>query len=552
MKRLFTLLFSTVVFAAHSQPTPVFTLFDIFSGIGSSGAGSTTGLDTVAGKLLFDAYTPAFGRELWISDGTPAGTKLLADINPGGASSSPFRAAGIHFNGKFYFDADDGTHGDELWVTDGTSTGTYMLKDIFPGSSNGTGNPNPNPFYFCRFGTKLFFAADDGVHGREPWVTDGTAAGTYMIKDVNPGIDGGVSFEPILYNGKVYFAGYDAANGQELWVTDGTSAGTHLVKDIQPGVASSAPVYFTVYNGKLYFVAETTVSGSELWVTDGTAAGTTIFKELNPGAGDGVKATQKVEYKGKLVFSASDTAFTSDLWMTDGTLAGTTKIKDMNMGLFSGSVGSFANLNNKLYFPVINYSSNNRVELWETDGTDAGTKLVFANDTIKTQLPWVYKNNLYFFSAPSSSGYASDIYISDGTAAGTKVIAPANKKNNTQIWMRALEYNNALYLTANYTAASGEELWSLKDTTGSAGISAISSRGFTLSPNPNNGTFMLQLDDANFSTAVLQVYDAVGRKVYEQQVKSRKETIRLQQPAGIYTAKLQMDNAVLTKQLVIE
>ena len=551
MKRLFTLLFSTAVFAAYSQPTPVFTLFDIFTGTGNSFPG-VAGFDTVAGKLLFDAYIPAFGRELWISDGTQAGTKLLVDINPGGGNSNPFYAGGINFNGKYYFDADDGTHGDELWVTDGTSAGTYMIKDIFPGPSNGTGNPNPSPFFFCRFGTKLFFAADDGVHGREPWVTDGTAAGTYMIKDVNPGIDGGVSFEPILYNGKVYFAGRDATNGLELWVSDGTSAGTHLVEDIELGVYSSAPGYFTVYNGKLYFVANTTANGSELWVTDGTEAGTTMFKDFIPGPDNGIGGGQKVLYKGKLVFSAGDTAYQSDLWMTDGTLAGTTKIKDMNMGLFSGPVGDFANLNNKLYFPVVNYSSNNRIELWETDGTDAGTKLVFANDTIQVRSPWGYKNNVYFYSGQFATGYASDIYICDGTAAGTKAIAPANKKNNAEIWMREFEYNNAMYFTAYYTTASGEELWSLKDTTGSAGISGIGTGSFGIYPNPNIGTFTLQLDDANFTTGTLQVYDAVGRKVHEQAVNSRKQTICMQQPAGIYTVKLQMGDAVLAKQIVIE
>ena len=30
----------------------------------------------------------------------------------------------------------------------------------------------------------LYFAADDGIHGWEPWRSDGTVAGTYMVKDV--------------------------------------------------------------------------------------------------------------------------------------------------------------------------------------------------------------------------------------------------------------------------------------------------------------------------------------------------------------------------------
>jgi ELWxxDGT repeat protein len=87
----------------------------------------------LAGKVIFRGSTPATGSEIYITDGTPGGTGLIKDINPGAASSDPQDFSLL--NGFLYFTADDGSHGRELWRTNGTSAGTTLVKDIQPGAT---------------------------------------------------------------------------------------------------------------------------------------------------------------------------------------------------------------------------------------------------------------------------------------------------------------------------------------------------------------------------------------------------------------------------------
>ena len=109
-------------------------------------------------------------------------------------------------------------------------------------------------------------AADDGTHGKELWKSNGIAAGTVLVRDINPG--SGPSLSPPDYMvavGKLlFFQAENSLSNEELWQSDGTAAGTLMVADINPW-GSSFPFGMTDVNGTLFFAANNDVTGKELW-----------------------------------------------------------------------------------------------------------------------------------------------------------------------------------------------------------------------------------------------------------------------------------------------
>jgi|GEM_PF-1686526 len=223
-----------------------------------------------------------YGDELWRSDGTPAGTYRVTDINPGGGSSWPCMLT--HMDGYIYFAAYDPEHGMELWRTDGIPGNEELVADINP-------NGHSQPYWITAVqtaqGSRLFFSADNGTDGRELWVSDGNpqGSGTFMVHDINPGsassdpdytkytFDGNrcgdekYALKIASFNGRVYFAADDGQNGVELWQSDGTLNGTQRVVNMNPG-GSSYPHYLTELNGKLLFFAGTPQYGYEWYSYD--------------------------------------------------------------------------------------------------------------------------------------------------------------------------------------------------------------------------------------------------------------------------------------------
>jgi ELWxxDGT repeat protein len=305
---------------------------------------------------------PSMVYDLWKSNGTTAGTVKVKSFLDWW--SFPF--GGWNLNGNFVF-----IHGSqipargkplpgkELWISNGTSTGTVILKDFNPGSGGGIANglspygiySGDYPYQLMADG-KLYFAGNDGVKGEELCRSDGTAAGTIRLTDINPSGDAAPA-DLVRMGDYLYFAAKDGTSGTELWKYSLTSGTASRVKDINAGAASSDPCFLTVatttqFGQVLFFAAKTPGEGVELWRSDGTEAGTVLVRDINPGVADSrpnsyidpsisgypytTNFTDKVEFTvldGKIYFSAWTPALGHELYVSDGTNAGTTLVKDI-------------------------------------------------------------------------------------------------------------------------------------------------------------------------------------------------------------------------------
>jgi trimeric autotransporter adhesin len=308
----------------------------------------------INGTLFFTADNGTTGRELWKTDGTTAGTQLVKDIFAGSNSGFVEFCCGTfglrkiwEHNGSFFFVANTSTSDDlELWKSDGSTAGTVRVSDINPGTAGSM------PEDFMEFNNTLYFTADNGTAGREIWKTDGTTGGTQIVKDIFPGSNsafmkfccGAFYFRNVWeHNGSFFFiANTSGSDDIELWKSDGSAAGTVRVADINPGTTGSDPAGFVPFNNLLLFSAFTAAQGREVWKTDGTTAGTQLVKDIYSGTGNGIPYSfyNFISYNGAVYFTAfSQSSSDNEIWKTDGTTSGTQEVMD----IYTGTNGSYAN-----------------------------------------------------------------------------------------------------------------------------------------------------------------------------------------------------------------
>ncbi len=435
---------------------------------------------------FFTAQTATSGRELWKTDGTAAGTTLVVDIRPGTESSLPSQLT--EFNGKLFFVADDGSNGEELWMSDGTASGTMLVRDIHAGTGYqypyGYGPLQSFPRSLEAFNGELYFSAEDQADGAELWKTNGTTSGTVEVADIVPGTftdyygtypNASSPQDLTAVGNTLFFTADDGVNGRELWKTDGTSAGTSLVRDIAPGSYTnykygygyaqspnqSTPSQLTEFNGVLYFVAKDSAENTELWRSDGTNAGTTVVAEIGSGSVGGVSVDDELAiFNGRLYFAANDGLSGKELFSTDGTASGTRQETDLSFGSLSSLESfEFAVTGEAIYFVANNGSSGNELYRLTASGSIAALiKDINSGASSSNPASLTAVGSRVFFSATSATG-GNELWETDGTSVGTLQVANLAAGTASSSPENLFNLNGQLLFSAD--AGNGLELFSV-------------------------------------------------------------------------------------------
>jgi ELWxxDGT repeat protein len=369
---------------------------------------SLNDLTEYQGRLYFTAYESEAGNELRVHDPATGVTSLVSDIAPGNDGSSVDE---LHVSSGLLFFSAAGPSTQlppdyEVWRTDGTAEGTFMVKDVVPGPETS------HPGRFTSFGGRMFFVAHNASDGVQLWKTDGTEPGTELVIQLSDS-DSRHNVEALRAVGKRLFFTTQDASGDALWVSDGTTDGTRKLIDMPAGAALGRAI--SNVGERAYLVGSDGVHGRELWTSDGTAAGTVMVKDIRTGT-NGSSPRVVFVNQGLAYYSAQDGYLGGRLWRSDGTTAGTIPLANVSASPALGRLGQ------SVLF--VGGDAVHGRELWKTDGTPEGTVLV------KDITPGPGRTDILIGAVLDDALYfavlvedAWQLWKSDGTEAGTRAVA---------------------------------------------------------------------------------------------------------------------------------
>ena len=407
---------------------------------------------TVAGGKLFFEVSTANGPQLYVSSGVP-GDAHAVSILSGSGPASMFTV----LNGKLYFyDATvtgAGLGSGGLYVTDGTDVGTHQVAAI---------QVLVQPLIA---GGELIFAGANASASGIFASIGGAGAGAVKIADATWNGGG------IVAGGKAYFRAWDQVNGDELWVSDGTAAGTHVTKDIALGLDTSSASIPVAFGSGVVFTADDGLHGREVWSSDGSAAGTYMVADINAtgntaaalnlNPATSIYPPSGVSFNGKYAFVADDGVHGPQIWTSDG-VAGDTRLTSFSAPVNGGTPHGLATLGVSLFF------FDSAGAPWISDGTTAGTHAL-GNQVMRAgQATVLLDGKLYFVAeiTTGGGGFAAGLFATDG-AGVTQVAASATEGGLALV---AVGHNLYYFQSGHLTAF--DTLTSTTTTITSANVSA--------------------------------------------------------------------------------
>jgi len=366
-------------------------------------------------RLVFAAEAPGFGRELFVSDGTQAGTSLLLDAYPGpiGGGISNLVTAG---NTAYFLARSDGPNAfSSLYLTDGTPAGTRVVFPMVQG-----GSPNLQQS-LATAGPRLLFSAVAARSGASnAWILDSPSSPPRQLTGLDNAYPGRTSpfSEFLAVQDGIYFIGRTTFADEELWRSDGTVAGTRPVADLWPGSFGSRPRNLRTDGVLVYFFAKSP-TGIGLHCSDGTAAGTRFLAPMSV-----LNALEPVKMPAgnRAFFIGIDESHGSELWITDGSPEGTRLLLDLTPGPASTQFGELKAAGPLLYFTCTTRDFG--TELWRSEGTEAGTFLLrdIAPGEASSQPSNIHFHLGHCFFSAWDPEYGRELWSTDGTPAGTALV----------------------------------------------------------------------------------------------------------------------------------
>ncbi len=376
----------------------------------------------MAGARLYFTSIDTLGHaNLWVTDGTPAGTK---QVSAAGGSSGLDPSSFAVLGNSVYFQGVDAALKLNLFTLDGASG---VVSEITPANISPLGL---TPIGIKAFAGKLYFEGRNAANTDMLWTSDGTAAGTVEIPVAGQGTLGLYPGDFTPFAGRLAFSAGSASATNGLYLSDGTAAGT---KKVGVNGVSSLPNILSMASlgSKLVFEAQDASSRNQLWVSDGTAAGTSelAVSGLNPTGGYNGYPAGLLSFGSKAGFTAADASGKYGIWITDGTAAGTVELP----GVFGNSYGTpmAALPGGRLAFIAADADGLSRV--WITDGTAAGTAALqlpgtqaplFLPDPYFSPHALMAMGNLLLFDGALPQSAVRGLFASDGTTAGTRLLQP--------------------------------------------------------------------------------------------------------------------------------
>lgn len=485
MKTSITLLCACLALSAAAQVNPEF-IKDFNTQDNVIESSSPDFLVETSHGQLFVAKTEDSGRELWITDGSKHGTKMVYDINPGGAESDSriSSKAVVLYNNYAYFAAFDSYDQFQIWKSNGQGLYTEPLDKVSTTAtlsevrnltvynnqiyfySNGylwQLNPSNNSYTtVLEIAINEFTNANRSTYGNylnsfpvyngnmyfpvanKLYKSDGSENGTTVLLSTAGELDNFIN-----YNNRLYFTN-DGYNGL-LW-TDGNWVAEPIVFGRENGASPRSPEGLTISNDKLYAIAKNDQPNAKWSLVDviGQVITEVDVPENSPAF------AQLIDYNGELYFTKRTDENGIELWKTDGTPGYLEMIPDNN-GALSSHPQNLVIMNHQIFYET--ETDDNRKHLRKTDGTTVGSKIIKEFDINSTGVASKlrpFNNNLYFAGENPDTGV--ELWICDGTPNHVFELKDINSAPINLARQKFEKHTNKLLFSAD-DGVNGNELW---------------------------------------------------------------------------------------------